>query len=291
LIVEVLFGQIDPVPLRWEVLESPIARKWAVALEKSIPHGIFEADRFYNFPGDGWDLARIATEINLCLDVITEHYPIGVRAREGMSQEDFNLLHTFFERLRGSVDSPSIEWEMSDENVRRALENYNNLIHRWEDFTRNRTSSPRFVCTFNQHHREPLADDDYQYFKTSYDYADIVLNYCQVGKPIYDVYRDGDDMIGDDAILPLSTLSADFTVRFGEVLPAQIVQLRKKFDPWLEKNREHLARLGLHPTDPKLALGHIPVARMLDPPPVDRVKSLLHGKWLVNQVRIVESKN
>lgn len=265
--IRIIFGQ-DPYELRWRVRDTDIARRWSAVLAQAVPFGIRESDRFYNFPNDGWSRSRIAAEMNEAMEEIAGQYGEvfdGMRASTEMSQAHFNALHTFFETLRGSIDEPADYFVNATPEVARAIERYNVLIHRWEDFTRSEGSltRARFVCTFEQKFRTALEPEDYQGFTFAHDFGAMRINYCQIGKPLYDVYKDGDEVVGDEAIRPLRQYSADFNVSFSSVSQQGHDTFMAGFWEWFDRKSNYLSALGFRRTDPDLAVGYLTVADLV----------------------------
>jgi hypothetical protein len=93
-------------------------------------------------------------------------------------------------------------------------------------------------------------------------FGEVYINYCEVGKPLYDVYRDGDDIVGEDNIRPLRYYSPDFRVHFHEKSKKDVDEFLIGMDRWWNDNHEYLAATGFHKNDPKNAIGNIPVAKL-----------------------------
>jgi len=287
-IVAVDFGH-DPddlLTVRWQPRNTPIAQRWLAALSIASPLGINEADRFYNFPEDGWSYATIADDLNACIEtIIAEHGDIfhGLRASPSMSQDAFNVLHTYFEMLRGSIEAPADHYVLSSAAGKKAIERYNVLIHRWEDHGH----TSRFVVTFKEKQRASLEDADYEHFTFAHDFGAMRLNYCQVGKPLYDVWKDGDDDVGHEAIRPLACYSADFNVSFGNGMTEQEHQQRMaEIWEWFDRKSNLLMSLGFQKHDPRLALGHIVLADLINDVPRTTLIDMLATRRRVANVRI-----
>jgi len=79
----------------------------------------------------------------------------------------------------------------------------------------------------------------------------VFVNYCQVGKPILDVFRDGDEVIFDETIRPLRYLSPDFAFYLADT-EEEIDGLTE----WMISN-------GFDPLDKTNAIGVLPVADVI----------------------------
>jgi hypothetical protein len=144
----------------------------------------------------------------------------------------------------------------------------NILIHRYEDVCRTeearragRAISPRIVATFKGFQRAELEDGDFQHFTQREVFGRWYIDYCELGKPLWDVYQDKDEVVGDQNIRPLRYFSANALVHFGRTTtPADVKRRMSGFNRWWDENREFLAQLGFKKNDPKNSIGHIPVA-------------------------------
>jgi hypothetical protein len=254
--------------LRFKTYDTDISKRWYKALVEQVykNNKVREPDRFYGFPAELWNEEKIVSELNKCIAAINNYKKaINHTAYVGMPQEQLNYLHHYFETLRGGILTPGDFWLRADQEVRNALERYNIIIHRAEDFYHNQQSnkiSPRIVCTFFNKKRYSLLDEDYNHFTMLRTFGEVYINYCEVGKPLYDVYRDGDDIVGEDNIRPLRYYSADFRVHFHEKSKKDVDEFLIGMDRWWNDNHEYLAATGFHKNDPKNAIGNIPVAKL-----------------------------
>lgn len=255
------------IQFRFNVYNTDIAKRWVQCLKSQcyINNVIYEPDRVYNFFNEKWSEQKIVDDINRCIDIInSKEILINHRAYIGMTQDVLNRLHFYFEQLRGGILSPGIFWQFAGAPEKNALEQYNILIHRAENFNSNKNNvSPRIVCTFNGNIRHDLLDSDYNYFTLNRKFGEMYINYCEVGKPIYDVFKDNDEIVSSANIRPLKYYSPDFTVSFFDRSDDIVIPFLTRMDKWWDNNRERLANLGFIKGDPRNAIGNIPVA-MID---------------------------
>jgi len=85
------------------------------------------------------------------------------------------------------------------------------------------------------------------------------INYCEVGKPLWDVFKDNDDIVGEDNIRPLKYYSADFNITFHNNSPGK--NKMQEFRDWFIRNENYLGNIGIS-RDSMLSLGDIPVAEL-----------------------------
>jgi hypothetical protein len=227
------------------------------------------------------------------LSIIEEYRPgtITTWPSAEMTQETLNDLHVYFERLRGDYADPPRFFVEAPESVRRAVVDLNYLIHRWESHVHNeRLSKPnsRLHCEFTDRPRHNLADEDYQHFTMTRQFGVLYINYCEVGKPLYDVFKDADLVVGDHNIKPLRYYSADFMISFHDGISAEkAADFRRRFDLWFDRNANYLNALGFVKDDPKLALGLIPVATLQMSEPADAIVANISQRQAIRSIQII----
>jgi SCP-2 sterol transfer family len=263
----------EELSLFFQPQETPIAKKYMDALRASQGLAIYNPDRFYNFPNGLLDRRTLSDRINHCVDAINGYTPglIALRAEPNMDQARLNALHHYFEILRGPVLAPTEFMVQAPLRVKLALEQLNLSIHHFEDHERNegvvragQVPAARIVLTFSKRPRHPLADEDFAHFTKKRSFGSWNINYCEVGKPIWDVYQDKDEVIGDSNVRPLRYYSADAALDFGAtVTDAEHKVMMDQFWQWWATNEATLRRLGFERDDPKNAIGAIPVAQLV----------------------------
>lgn len=262
---------LEEYSLTYKVYDTPIALKWYDSLYKQVTevcNKVKEPDRLYNFPNESWNEVKIVTELNKCIEIINSKTRVILHnAYVGMPQEQLNHLHHYFEKLRGSSVNPADFYLHASVEEQLALERYNVIIHRAENFyleNKINTSkiSPRIVVTFNSRKKQLLDDEDYKYFTLHRKFGEVYINYCEVGKPLYDVYKDNDDIVGEDNIRPLKWYSPDFTAYYFNRPKETVENFLQGMDKWWDQNNTQLSELGFIKNDPKNSIGNIPVAML-----------------------------
>lgn len=293
---KVIFSNTDTgseYALEYQVYNTDIAHRWSQLLEHQCcnDNQIYEKDRFYNFPDNTWSEEHIVNELNACIEQLnTANANIVERAEVGMSQHTLNVLHHHFENLRGGVLSPGSFWVGANREAKAALERYNVLIHRAENFYNTGAREqhfPRVVCRFNNRERIPLEDADYEHFTLAKNFGEVYINYCEVGKPLYDVFKDNDDVVGEDNIRPLRYYAPDFALYFHHTQPYKVDQFLADMEAWWDRNDNYLKALGFSKGDPKNAIGYIPVAALTEIHDIDDVISKLIEHQNIDRVEIV----
>jgi len=258
----------DEFKLHYILKDTGISFKWFIELNKAVKENTpINNTRFYNFVNDPWTQQKIADEINLRIDICNNEYPnlIPYKVDENLTQEDHNNLHLFFEKYRGAILDPHPYYINGSKDYKKSMAELNILIHRWEGLNSDGLGiNRRCIFEFEKKERKLLIDADYQYFKLSNNFAEIYLNYCEVGKQLWDVCRDEDEVVGEDNIRPLRYYSVEFGIKFSQTTLEEEKANLKKFYDWFARNENFLNNLGFYKNDPKISLGYIPVATWID---------------------------
>ncbi len=184
-----------------------------------------------------------------------------------------NLLHRWFEDLQGQAWGLSEYYKLADTDTKYAIRQLNNLCHEIESWVLSNRKlivdkewvRPSQITTFINAPRKDLADEDYEYFiKNRYDreLGGVYLHWSQIGKTLYEVFRDEDGKLMDDAtcsaINHQKFYSGEFDIEWGRTITNK-QQFKKEeidqFKKWLEMN-------NFNWEDPKLALGYIKIGQV-----------------------------
>ena len=279
----VLSDGINTRDVLFNINDTPIAVKWSDTI-RAEPE-IFENNRFTGWP-NGNSVHDYIVLINNCIGTINGYRQvIHHNAYDSMPIEHTNILHKYFEVLRGGVLDPAEFFTSSPTVVQEALEQYNIYIHALEKLEQNVFLSPTITVTFNSP-RYLLEPEDYQHFTYDWQYGTVYINYCEVGKHLLELFIDNDEVVGENNIRPLCFMKADFKVKFSTVNdPLKYGLFKDKVDNWLALNYNRFNDLGIKPE--RYALGLIPVATIAEPTDmyvlINELKSYSH----VQSVRIL----
>lgn len=266
----------NSIDLLFRPFRTSIAKKWAADVANNYP--LYETDRFTNWPSS--KKKHKYYEVNLLnhISIINKYNPIiinGVPAQ--ITQEYFNFLHKHFEDLRGHVDYATAWYNTAPEEVKYSVDRLNVLIHEYESYLEEQSQNyknPTIVGTFKDRPSYVLDDTDYRHFTHQWKFGTVYINYCEVGKPLLDVFKDQDHHVGKQGIRPQSTWSADFMIKFGVDVPKDYAIMKEKlFWEWFNKQD-----LDVNPK--YAALGMIPVAQLTSDVDInyiskfDRIKSV-----------------
>jgi hypothetical protein len=250
--------------LEFETYETPIAKKWAAELESQLIRNstLKENNRLYQFSNQN-SLTDIVQELKNRADKINSYqFYIPDTIDDSINQDTLNQLHKYFEEMRGGILSPGEYYTGAPEDIKTAIEDYNVLIHKIEDklnADRRGILRPRIVMTFKDRQRHELQDEDYDQFSVDIKFGEVYVNYCEVGKPLWDVFKDQDQVVGDQNIRPLKWYSADMMIYFFN---GGYRNRLNEFWSWWDRNSNHLSTLGFEKYNKKLSIGHIPVAKL-----------------------------
>jgi len=253
--------------LQFSLLDSSVAIKWAADLQKvlSSNNQIDDNERFYNFPNSKYSKEFVVTRLNELAEIVNNYKPGSVTrvATMDITQEDLNYFHHVFERLHGLYSTQDANHFCKDApyEVRDALNQINITVHRCESLN----SFPRFVCTwYHKPARKLLKDHEFDLFTFEEHFGDLRLNYCEVGKTLYDHWHDKDQYATlDNMLIPQKYYSADFTVRFRERSADTATNICNTLWQYVKEHEEKFKELGYSMYDKKLSLGSIPLAKLV----------------------------
>jgi hypothetical protein len=254
--------------LFFKIFNTDIAQLWANEIKKG--YLLYEDDRFTQWPGSYKNEKYYQDSLKNHIDIINNYDKI-INLETYNQQNFLNILHKHFEDLRGHVVYGTDWYDTAPINVQQSVDKLNVLIHEYENYLTEKNNphlNPTIVCTFKDRPTYELKKEHYKHFTHKWEFGTVYINYCEVGKPLLDVFKDNDDIVGKDAIRPQSTYSADFMVKFGIDVPEQfVVEKENKFRKWANAKN-----INIDPS--RAALGMIPVAKISDWVDINELKNL-----------------
>ena len=191
-----------------------------------------------------------------------------------LKHDSCNLLHRYFEELQGTAWKLSEYYKQADVKTRYAIRQLNNLCHEIESWVISYRKSivdpewvrPSQITTFLNAPRYDLQPEDYELFKQNrYDreLGGVYLHWSQVGKTLYEVFRDEHAPKMTDALCSeinhQKYYSGEFDVEWGQTITeADHIFKKEEMDSyrvWLEENKFSWE-------DPKLSLGYIKIGQV-----------------------------
>lgn len=244
----ILTNDVEDTELTFKVRDTSIAQKWFYEVAKD--YDIFENDRFTNWSQN----INLVDDLNKQINIINSYEKIiDYTVSDKTTQKDLNYLHKFFEDLRGEVTDGTEWFSNAPNHVKSATEKFNILIHQLEEHIRDK-NYPTLVITFRNRPQLELTEEDMKHFTFKWEKGTVYINYCHVGKPILDVYKDQDNIA--EGIRPQTHYSADFLVKFGPSTNPVYYQMRKiSIYSWLKSQKFDFKNPNI---------GYIPVADLVD---------------------------
>ena len=285
------------------VYDTPLGVKWLEALKDNLrKKRLLEKNFcFLGFADSKRDLNYLIKELNKSITQINsfdfspeyEHiHPfvandfqysakLGVgRDSEGdfpglkLKHEACNQLHRYFEDLQGTSWELSPYYKQADRDTKYAIRQLNNICHEiesWVSSYRKSIVNPEWmrsaqITTFLNAPRLKLDDNDMEQFKSNRykrELGGVYLHWSQVGKTLYEVFRDEGAVELNDATC--STInhqryySGEFDVEWGQDIDEDVYDWKKKemddYKQWLSINKYDWE-------DPKLALGYAKIGQI-----------------------------
>ena len=279
--------KLDMINYTIKVDETPMAQLWYTALQDLLRRNNYLEKNFcfLGFPDSARDLEYICQELTWAKDtinnffsdyIITEVFiPDTLRTGLDPNQDLMNQLHNHFEHLQGTVWGLSDYYRRADYNTKFAIRQLNNLCHEAESLMlsqRKQATDPDWVrpsqiTTFlNAERREFPNEYKTTFEETRYDrhFGQVYLHWTQIGKTLYEVYRDEQGVDIDratcDAITHLRYYSGEFDIEWAQDV------VYGGPHPWHTKEmggfRKWLVRNGFEVTNTEYNYGYHPVGQV-----------------------------
>jgi hypothetical protein len=252
------------------VNDSPMGQRWYDALQDNLRNNLYLEKNFcfLGFPDSARNLDYICNELQSAANTINNFfkgeyiieetfYPHTLRDGLNPNQDIMNQLHNHFEHLQGTVGGLSDWYRRADYETKFAIRQLNNLCHEAESLMlsqRKKAELPEWVrpsqiTTFLNCPRLDFPSELKTTFdETRYDrrFGEVYLHWTQIGKTLYEVYRDENGVDIDeatcDAITHLRFYSGEFDVEWAQDVafhgphPWHTKEMTG-FRDWLHRNR------------------------------------------------------
>jgi hypothetical protein len=191
-----------------------------------------------------------------------------------LKHEGCNLLHRHFEELQGTAWELSEYYKQADIETKYAIRQLNNICHEiegWVDAYRQSVLDPEWIrpsqiTTFLNAPRHDLKEEDFGMFvenRYKRELGGVYLHWSQIGKTLFEVFRDEDGKKLDQAICSTIThqrfYSGEFDVEWGKDIDEGTFDWKKEeldvFRTWLADNHFDW-------NDPQLALGYAKIGQV-----------------------------
>jgi hypothetical protein len=227
------------------VYDTPMGNLWYLALQDVLNRNLYLEKNFcfLGFPDTPRDINYICDELNKACEQINkffgdEYYIDEVYTPSFIQQVDLspnqpamNLLHNRFEHLQGIVENLSEWYRRADYPTKFAIRQLNNLCHEAESLMLSQRKKkyapdwvrPSQITTFLNCPRYEFPTEHKTTFDESrYDrkIGEVYLHWTQIGKTLYEVYRDENGVDIDkatcDAITHLRYYSGEFDIEWAK---------------------------------------------------------------------------
>ena len=191
-----------------------------------------------------------------------------------LKHEACNLLHRYFEELQGTAWKLSPYYKQADYETKYAIRQLNNLCHEiesWVNSYRKKIIDPEWmrpsqINTFLNAPRYDLHEEDYELFKQNRyrrEIGGVYLHWSQVGKTLYEVYRDEGAPVMTEALCSeinhQKYYSGEFDIEWGQTIDEDTFDWKQQE---MDGYRKWLADNGYDWEDPKLSLGYIKIGQV-----------------------------
>jgi len=288
IIITLTDGKSD-YDLKFKLLDISIAQRWVKHLNLFIQAGQPWDDnkRFYNFPNTQFTEEVVAARLKELITTIKNYDPSVVKKDIGanITQDDLNYFHHIFETCHGLYDAQHTNtfFQNAPVEVQNALGDLNIWIHRYESLGQ----IPRFVATWKyKPYRDSILDDEFEFFNLSEEWGDLRLNYCEIGKTLFDLWNDNDQYICPEAFKPLHYFCFDFTVRFTDKSKEDFAEMEEKIWQYFDKNQDFFREQGYEKYDTKLSLGAITIAKLIQTADKEKIIKEISDHQQFKSIRI-----
>jgi len=274
----------DRIAYTIDVYNTPMGYRWHRALQDILQKNQYLEKNFcfLGFPDSPRNLDYICQELTWAKNQINtffnnrycieENFTVAT-LRTGLepNQAIMNQLHNHFEHLQGTVWGLSDWYKAADYDTKFAIRQLNNLCHEAESLMLSQRKQaqdsqwirPSQITTFLNAERLDFPHD----YKTTFDetrydrrFGEVYLHWTQIGKTLYEVYRDeaGADIDKTvcDAITHLRYYSGEFDIEWAQDVvfngphPWHTTEMAG-FREWLVRNQFNLEdtefNYGYHP--------------------------------------------
>lgn len=265
-VIITLTNDTSDYTLEFALKQHSLVDRWLKHLDLFVSAGCPWDDpyRFYNFPDNQFTKEKTIEHLKHLISIIKNYAPQIIDRTFGndFTQDDMNYLHHIFEMYHGLYDKQDQNsfFMAAPELVQNALADLNIWIHRYETLG----GIPRFVATWKyKPFRETMIEEDFSLFQLEEQWGDLMLNYCEIGKTLYDLWHDNDRYIHPDAFKPLGHFCVDFTVRFSDLAPQDYQTTEQEIWNYFDTHQDFFHSQGYKKHDPKLSLGWISLGNLV----------------------------
>lgn len=279
----------DQITYTIKVNDTPLAKLWYTALNELLQKQNYLEKNFcfLGFPDTARNLTYICKELEWAKQTINSYFADEYNISEVFNPENLfvnlkinhdlmNKLHLHFENLQGTVNNLSEYYRRADYKTKFAIRQLNNLCHEAESLMLSLNKKitapdwirPSQITTFLNAHRYSFPNEYKNAFNVTHynrKFGEVYLHWAQIGKTIFEVFRDEDgadiDQSTCSTITHLKYYTGEFDIEWGRDLtfdgPFDWYRNNMlKFKTWCEKNKFDL-------TDSDINFGYHAVGQVL----------------------------
>lgn len=252
------------IDLEYKPLDLKHSELWLQGIKDFCDSGkpVWDNNRVYNFGDKKEELKLRIDKCNTTIKQINQTFNESIpEIGSKNTQQDLNFVHTQF--LENKNDPLYVQLNLDIHSVESVLD------------VKGKYRGQIFVGLPNQTIR-PLPDESYRYFSLRQKFGYCYANYPHAGKHLFEIFQSKDTDVFNyrDHLLPQNSICGNSYLYLGSSIRDIFFRgyrgIRKIF---IENNLEK--RLGMKWGDPKLALGWLPVARLVTPVKPKDLKNLV----------------
>jgi len=186
----VVLGASGEASFNITLIDNPFVHKWTKEFQWCLDNCEFNHQEMFA----GLMSLDTASEIltQSCI-TINRYIKDFIEIRKDLlnqPQDYFNYLHVKFETLSGKFGAPTRLFAGANNELKSAIRNLNFYLHRIEKKLINMNC---VYLSFDKDslRRQPLSEEDYQYFEFKFDPGTLFVHYVELGKDFADLYEDG----------------------------------------------------------------------------------------------------
>lgn len=253
------FGTIN---LDWKLHNTALSKRWAEKLAYvSSREPMDNSRRFYGLPGTTtFELYTKIIDAIYLLKTLGQDLTDYIVKFEEIDQNWLNVLHDKFANMHGRDDDDKSKF--MEKNLVDAWNLLHINLHRLEANFEGRIEGKRIACTWRNQGdvMENFSVYDYDHFTPFNNFGDVFLNYREVGKAPYEVFK-RNDQLSLDVCVPSKHWCADFKIIFTPVDHQNPTLQINEFNQWYADNFAFFSKNYLfYPNDKRVGLGAYPLA-------------------------------
>lgn len=266
--------------LDFEIYNHSAAEKWYSSFSAvSLSEIRQEQELLKSFENSEAKYIAIRDRINELVDVLNTFEGIHIDGyfEDDNQNESLNRLHQHFV---ATADDQNREYKG------RCFSEYNDLIHSMEillAMMRAKVSRARIMLCFKSGIRHQIDDDEFDLFTRTRRFGDVYVNYPHVGRNPIEIFFSNDINLPDNQVVSQAVISPDTQIYLGDNHlddPEKLSLFNKRFEEFYETFGAHRWKYSVD--DPKLAVGYLPVAKLIYKVSPSIIREKLYGSTLEN---------